>query len=104
MRKYFAWFLILAVTVAVGIAAKALAAGQRPVALRTRNLGLTLSDRVSSRAPPKTKLAPASIRAIAPIASVEGSQPATHREFVLDTGMRVINPKEIPAPASIAKR
>lgn len=41
MRKYFAWFFLFAVTIAVGVAAKALAASEQRVVLPVRNLGVT---------------------------------------------------------------
>lgn len=51
MRKYLAWILILAITVAIGIAAKAFAAGEKPVTLRVGTPILTVGAAFTGSTP-----------------------------------------------------
>lgn len=75
MRKYFAWFFLFAVTIAVGVAAKALAASEQRVVLPVRNLGVT-------KTLPKARCGRS-----ATIVTVAGSEPPAIRELFLGTRM-----------------
>ncbi len=96
MRKYFAWFFLLAVTIAVGVAAKALAASEQRVVLRVGNQGLSLNGGLL-KTMPKTTLPPVPVQVGAHIAIVAGSQPPAIREAVPNTrGTGFINRRRLP--------
>jgi hypothetical protein len=84
MRKYFAWFFLLAVTIAVGVAAKALAGTEQRGVLRVGNQGLPLNGGLL-KTMPKTTLLLVPVQVGAHIAVVAGSQPPAIRESVLNT-------------------
>lgn len=84
MRKHLTWTLALAMAMAVGFSAIALAAGEKPTVVRAGNVILTFDGDISPKALPKNKFAPISFHASGSIATTDGSQPPALKEVVVD--------------------
>jgi hypothetical protein len=100
MRRCLVWSLPLAASIAIVIAATAIAA-EKPAVIRVGNVILTLNGRVSPVALPENTPAPITLSVSGSIATADGSQPPALKEVIVETAKDgYINPTGLPACAA----
>ncbi len=86
MRKPMALAVGFALLIATVAAATAIAAGERPITVRSGNVILTVNGNVHPSTLPKKTLAPVTFNPSGKISTADGSHPPALQEVILDAG------------------